>query len=104
FFCFNPRNPWFIFPPRIPVGQSPPKYVRGTFGISSENALLYTRSAEESGTATLSISVRRWGLRCVQGMLGHSHIQMTERYVKFVPTHASGRVIEAQGLEDPRNC
>jgi integrase len=39
-------------------------------------------------------------IRSVQGLLGHSNIKTTERYVKFVPGHASQRVIEAQRLED----
>ena len=39
-------------------------------------------------------------IRTVQGLLGHSNIQTTERYVKFVDTHASKVVIEAQRLED----
>jgi len=36
----------------------------------------------------------------VQGLLGHRNIKTTERYVKFVPGHASQRVIEAQRSED----
>jgi integrase len=36
----------------------------------------------------------------VQGLLGHSHIKTTERYVKFVPSHATQRAIEAQRSED----
>ena len=39
-------------------------------------------------------------IRSVQGLLGHSNIKTTERYVKFVPSHAAQRVIEAQRLED----
>jgi len=39
-------------------------------------------------------------IRSVQGLLGHRNIKTTERYVKFVPGHASMRVIEAQRLED----
>jgi hypothetical protein len=39
-------------------------------------------------------------IRSVQGLLGHRNIKTTERYVKFVPGHASQRVIEAQRLED----
>jgi len=39
-------------------------------------------------------------IRSVQGLLGHRNIKTTERYVKFVPSHASQRVIEAQRLED----
>jgi integrase len=39
-------------------------------------------------------------IRSVQGLLGHRNIKTTERYVKFVPNHASQRVIEAQRLED----
>ena len=39
-------------------------------------------------------------IRSVQWLLGHSHIQTTERYVKLVPGHAAERVIEAQRLED----
>jgi integrase len=39
-------------------------------------------------------------IRTVQGLLGHSNIQTTERYVKFVDSHASKVVIEAQRLED----
>jgi integrase len=39
-------------------------------------------------------------IRSVQGLLGHSNIQTTERYVKFVGTHASKAVIEPQRLED----
>ncbi len=35
-------------------------------------------------------------IRSVQGLLGHRNIKTTERYVKFVPGHASQRVIEAQ--------
>jgi ribosomal protein L44E len=33
-------------------------------------------------------------------LLGHRNIKTTKRYVKFVPSHASQRVIEAQRLED----
>ena len=39
-------------------------------------------------------------IRSVQGLLGHQNIKTTERYVKFVPSHAAQRVIEAQRLED----
>jgi integrase len=39
-------------------------------------------------------------IRSVQGLLGHKHIQTTERCVKYVPNHATRRVIEAQRLED----
>ncbi len=39
-------------------------------------------------------------IRSVQGLLGHRHIATTERYVKFVNSHASKLVIEAQRLED----
>jgi integrase len=39
-------------------------------------------------------------IRSVQGLLGHRNIKTKERYVKFVPGHASQRVIEAQRLED----
>jgi integrase len=39
-------------------------------------------------------------IRSVQGLLGHRNIKTTERYVKFVPSHAAQRVIEAQRLED----
>ena len=38
-------------------------------------------------------------IRTVQGLLGHSTIQTTERYVKFVDTHATKVVIEAQRQE-----
>lgn len=44
--------------------------------------------------------VRGVDIRSVQGLLGHRNIKTTERYVKFVPGHASQRVIEAQRLED----
>jgi hypothetical protein len=35
-----------------------------------------------------------------QGLLGHRNIKTTERYVNFVPSHASEAVIEAQRKED----
>jgi hypothetical protein len=39
-------------------------------------------------------------IRTVQGLLGHRNIQTTERYVKFVNSHATKVVLEAQRLED----
>jgi site-specific recombinase XerD len=39
-------------------------------------------------------------IRSVQGLLGHSNMKTTDRYVKFVPGHAAQRVIEAQRQED----
>jgi integrase len=44
--------------------------------------------------------MRGLDIRSVQELLGHRNIKTTERYVKFVPSHATKRVIEAQREED----
>src|SRR5688572_831241 len=48
----------------------------------------------------VQVIMRGVDIRSVQGLLGHRNIKTTERYVKFVPGHASQRVIEAQRLGD----